>query len=103
MMCSHAHQICSKGKYVAIISTKVETAQPDQELTPALRLLGNIEHIFCTVSKIFQPTDDGLQDNVFVTASYDPTSHFESASREILQIWKTIHGQELELTIHPNC
>ena len=46
-----------------------------------MRLLGKIEHIFATVSTMFEPTDDGSRDNVVVTSSYDPSSHFESASK----------------------
>ncbi len=50
MMVSNAHAVSAKGKYIAIVSTTVETQRPDEEIKPALRLLGKIEHIMCTVS-----------------------------------------------------
>jgi hypothetical protein len=34
-----------------------------------------------------------------VTASYDPTSHFEQASEEVLEIYKRITGDTLDMNI----
>merc|ERR1719356_1210547 len=42
MMVSHAHSIAAKDKYVAIVSTVVETNDPLKEIEPALALLGPI-------------------------------------------------------------
>jgi Rab GDP dissociation inhibitor len=41
-MVSFAHCVASAGKYIAIVSTTVETATPMQEITPGLQLLGDI-------------------------------------------------------------
>merc|ERR1719456_982888 len=101
MMVSFAHCIAAKDKYVAIVSTVVETPNPQNEIAPALKLLGPILHKFDTVSEFKVPLDNGTKDNVFVTTSYDPTSHFEDASQEVLTMWKTITGEELDLTIPP--
>merc|ERR1712176_1745119 len=79
MMVSWAHNIAAKDKYVAIVSTVVETGNPEQEIQPALNLVGPILHKFVSISDYKVPTDDGLKDNVFVTSSYDPESHFENA------------------------
>merc|ERR1712060_503214 len=98
MMVSHAHQIAAKDKYVAIVSTVVETAQPEKEIEPALKLLGPILEKFISVSEFRVPLDDGTKDNVYVTTSYDPTSHFEDASAEVLRMWKTITGSDLDLS-----
>ncbi|CAK0899461.1 unnamed protein product [Prorocentrum cordatum] len=99
MMISWAHCIAAKDKYVAIVSTVVETANPEQEIEPAIKLLGPVLEKFVQVSEYREPTDDGTKDQVFVTASYDPTSHFEDASKEVLQMWKRITGSDLDLTI----
>lgn len=99
MMVSNSHCVSAKNKYIAIVSTMVETQNPSEEIKPALRLLGNIEHIMCTVSTLFVPSDAGT-DGVFVTSSYDATSHFESASQEVMNMWRHIFGQDLELTVH---
>jgi Rab GDP dissociation inhibitor len=102
MMVSFAHCIAAKDKYVAIVSTVTETANPQKEIEPALKLLGPILHKFVTVSDYKVPVDNGMQDNVFVTTSYDPTSHFEDASTEVLSMWKTITGADLDLTYVPD-
>eukprot|EP00928_Gymnodinium_smaydae_P050350 TRINITY_DN3390_c0_g1_i1.p2 TRINITY_DN3390_c0_g1~~TRINITY_DN3390_c0_g1_i1.p2 ORF type:complete len:456 (+),score=115.91 TRINITY_DN3390_c0_g1_i1:80-1447(+) len=102
MMVSWAHQIAARDKYVAIISTVVETSNPEKELDPALKLVGPIAHKFVTVSDYKVPTDNGSSDNVFVTSSYDPTSHFEDASQEVIAMWKTITGEDLDLSYVPD-
>ena len=40
---SFAHNVASKGNYIAMVSTKVETANPEEELRPGLQLLGPVE------------------------------------------------------------
>jgi Rab GDP dissociation inhibitor len=36
-----------------------------------------------------------------VTKSYDPTSHFEMASDEVLEMYERITGEKLDLNIEP--
>ena len=43
MMATYAHNVAAQGKYVAIISTTVETNDPEKEVKPALDLLEPIE------------------------------------------------------------
>lgn len=43
------------------------------------------------------PCDDGKGDNVFVTHSCDPTSHFESETNEVLTLYERITGEKLDL------
>lgn len=102
MMVSWAHSIAAKDKYVAIVSTVVETANPEAEIAPALKLLGPIQEKFVNVTEFRVPVDDGTKDNVFVTASYDPTSHFEDASEEVLRVWQTLTGAPLDLSYTPD-
>jgi len=101
MMVSWAHCIAAKDKYVAIVSTVVETKNPEQEIQPALKLLGPIHEQFTQVTDYRVPVDDGTGDNVFVTESYDPTSHFEDTTSDVLKMWKTITGEELDLKTLP--
>jgi Rab GDP dissociation inhibitor len=102
MMVSWAHSIAAKDKYVAIVSTVCETANPEQEIAPAVKLLGPVIESFTSISEFREPTDDGAKDQVFVTTSYDPSSHFEDASTEVLKMWKTITGEDLDLTVEPD-
>ena len=100
-MVSSAHAVCSKGLYIAMISTTVETANPELEIRPALDLLGDILEMFVQISTVYEPTDDGTRDNLFVTQSYDATSHFEQASDEVLEMYERITGEKLDLNIEP--
>jgi len=101
MMVSWAHCIAAKDKYVAIVSTVVETSDPEAEIEPAMALLGPVYERFVSVTETRAPVDDGVETQVFVTASYDACSHFEDASDEVLKMWKTITGTDLDLTITP--
>ena len=83
-MVSYAHQICAQGYYVAMVSTMVETSSPEQEIKPALDLLGPILDIFVSVTTVFDPLESGKDNNVWISKSYDPSSHFEVASDDIL-------------------
>ena len=55
--------------------------------------------MFVNVSTIYEPMADGSESNLWVTSSYDATSHFESASQEILDIYEKIVGEKLDLNI----
>ncbi|MGH0124645.1 UNVERIFIED_CONTAM: hypothetical protein FKN15_036718 [Acipenser sinensis] len=43
-MISYAHNVAAQGKYIAIVSTTVETSEPEKEIEPALELLEPIDH-----------------------------------------------------------
>jgi Rab GDP dissociation inhibitor len=40
---SHVHNVCAKDYYVAIVSTIVETSNPEKEVEAGLALLGPIQ------------------------------------------------------------
>lgn len=98
-MVSYSHLICAKGLYVAIISGTVETDKPEDEIKPALDLLGPILEMFVSVSDNYEPLAEGHDSNLWITTSYDATSHFESASEEILDMYQKIIGEKLDLNI----
>jgi len=99
IMCiSGDHNVVPKGKYMAIVSTNIETANPEAELKPALDLLGPIEHQFSSVADVFEPLDDGTKDGVFISSSFDATSHFETTGDDVLNIYKRITGKTMDLT-----
>lgn len=101
-MVSHAHLICSKGMSIAIISATVETDNPEEEIAPAVSLLGEVLEMFVSVSNVYKAKDDGSKNNLWITSSYDATSHFESAGNEILEIFEKITGEKLDLNIEPD-
>jgi len=96
MMVSSIHQVCKTGFYTAIISATVETSQPEKELDLAFQLLGTVREKFITVSDVFAPVTD-FKDGIFVTKSLDPTSHFETATDDVLNLYKIITGKDLDL------
>eukprot|EP00475_Leptophrys_vorax_P041501 TRINITY_DN78254_c0_g1_i1.p1 TRINITY_DN78254_c0_g1~~TRINITY_DN78254_c0_g1_i1.p1 ORF type:complete len:449 (+),score=138.77 TRINITY_DN78254_c0_g1_i1:65-1411(+) len=95
---SYEHQVAAPGKYVAMIQANVETSDPKGELEFAAKLLPKPEEDFFFVSDLYEPTGSGLDDNVFITKSYDATSHFESATNEVIELYQRITGQALDLT-----
>jgi len=94
---SSAHNVCGKGKYIAICSTTVETEDPIKELKPAFDLLGPILEQFVNISDVYEPLSDGRQDHVFISTSYDATSHFETTVQDVLDIYRRLTGKELVL------
>ena len=101
-MVSYSHLICAKGIYVVSISTTIETANPMQEIQPAIDLLGPILDMFVSESTLFDPLEDGKASNLWISKSYDPSSHFEVASNDILEIYEKIVGEKLDLNIEPS-
>lgn len=47
---SFTHQVAAKGWFIAMVSTTVETENPEQEIKPGLDLLGRIHDKFISVS-----------------------------------------------------
>jgi Rab GDP dissociation inhibitor len=81
-MVSSAHNVCPKGYYIAIVSTIAESsANHHLELEPGFERLGQIEEKFMGPPiPLYAPDDSGEKDNVFISKSYDPTSHFETTT-----------------------
>ena len=95
---SYTHKIASNGWYLAIVSTTVETNDPHSELKPGLDLLGPIEQKFVSISDLYEPTDNGEASQVFITKSYDATTHFESTCIDILDVYQKIMGEEFDFS-----
>jgi Rab GDP dissociation inhibitor len=95
---SSVHQVASKGKYIVVISAPVETANPQAELKPAIDMLGAIDEQFFWVSDMYEAVNDPNKDGCFITSSYDPTSHFESATNEVIEMYERITSSKMDLT-----
>lgn len=100
-MVSSSHAVCAKGLFIAMVSAAVETDKPELEIRPALELLGPVIEYFTDISTLYEPTSDGRTDNLYITKSYDPQSHFELASEEVLELYQRITGETLDLNIEP--
>ena len=72
-----------------------------RELGAGLQLLKAPLKIFYDAYDLEAPAADGVADQVFISESYDPTSHFETAISDVMAIWKRITGKDLVLTDGP--
>ena len=96
-MVSSAHNVCPKGYYIAIVSTIAETsANHHLELQPGLERLGRIEEKFMGPPiPLYEPLESGVSDNIFISKSYDATSHFETTTDDVRDIYRRACGEEL--------
>ncbi|KAL5516022.1 hypothetical protein EMCRGX_G001278 [Ephydatia muelleri] len=95
---SYAHSVASKDHYIAIVSTTVETSHPEEELRPGLSLLGPIVEKFFSISDLYEPTDDGKTSKVFITKSYDATTHFESTCDDVVEVYERVTGKPFDFS-----
>ena len=58
---------------------------------------------FIKVYDTYEPLEDGVRDRLFISKSYDATSHFESACDDVLTLYERITGEALNLdsTLRP--
>lgn len=95
---SYSHQVAAKDYFLAIVSTTVETNNPEAELEPGLKLLGPVEQMFVSVSDMYEQKGDPRDINVFVSKSYDATSHFETTCDDILNLYEKIMGEKFDFS-----
>jgi len=95
---SSAHSVAPKGKWIALVSTIATTAKPEDELAMGIRLLGAVDETFYHVRDMYKPKEDGRKDQVFISTSYDPETHFETTCQDILDVYKRITGKDMDLT-----
>lgn len=57
--CSYAHNVAANNKWLAFVSTTVETSAPEAELAPGLALLGPIDEKFVEVVDVHEPLAAG--------------------------------------------
>ncbi len=89
---SKNHNVSAPGVYVASVTTVVETDRPELELKPGLDLLGPIFEKFVAVAPLEEPLDSGADDGIFITRSYDASSHFETVVDDIHDVWRRCTG-----------
>lgn len=94
---SSEHNVCAKGKYIAIVSTIVETGVPENECQPAIQLLGPVLEKFVAISDVYEPESSGQRDGLFISRSYDATSHFETVCDDVKDIYLRLTGEPLSV------
>ena len=96
-MVSSAHNVCPRGYYIAIVSTISESsANHHLELRPGLERLGRIEEKFMSPPiPLYEPLESGGGDHIYISRSYDATSHFETTTDDVRDIYRRAMGEEL--------
>mmetsp|Transcript_42011 Transcript_42011/g.108901 ORF Transcript_42011/g.108901 Transcript_42011/m.108901 type:complete len:443 (+) Transcript_42011:146-1474(+) len=100
--CSYSHNVVAKNKWIAFVSTTVETADPESELLPGIALLGPVEEKFVQVSDYTIPANDPAKDRCYISEGYDATTHFESTVDDVLQMYTKITGKVLDMNKDPS-
>lgn len=95
---SSTHQVSAKGWFVGMVSTTVESENPEAEIKPGLDLLEPIAQKFVTISDYLEPVDDGLESQIFISESYDATTHFETTCLDVLNIFKRGTGETFDFS-----
>jgi len=98
LVLNSAHRVAAPDRYIALVSTVMETADAEQEIEAGLAILGgeaNILARFLTVDDVFEPIHHGRECGIFVSRSYDATTHFESTTEDVLDLYRRIVGEEL--------
>jgi Rab GDP dissociation inhibitor len=52
---------------------------------------------FISITPLYAPTSSGVDDNIFITKSYDATSHFETVVEDVFDVWQRVKGEPLVL------
>jgi len=91
-MTSNTHMVCPKDKYIAIVSTAVETENPEKEVEVGLQFISPILEKFVYILDTYEPIADGKQDKCFISKSYDASTHYESCAEDIVNMYERITG-----------
>lgn len=94
-----SNKVCPPGKYIAIIGTVVENKDPALDIIPGLRVIGETLETFINTSTLYEPIEDGRNDNCFISKSYDATTHFEASARDILNLFVRVHGKSYDFEL----
>lgn len=85
-----------QSKKLRLVSTFSATFMRSKHLAITL-LSANTVYRFVSVTPLYIPISTGQSDNIFITRSYDATSHFETVVDDVKDVWKRVMGKDLVL------
>lgn len=98
---SSDHKVCPPGYFIAMVSTIVESDQPFDEIIPGIKLLGPVVEKFHWISDLLEGDlgndEEGIR-KLYITKSYDSSSHFETICDDVKSIYERITGKALSTT-----
>lgn len=53
---------------------------------------------FVMVSDLYKPKDDGKENQVFISQSFDATSHFETTCNDVVDIFRRGTGEDFDFS-----
>jgi Rab GDP dissociation inhibitor len=56
-----------------------------------------VQSRFISITPLYTPITSGRDDNIFITRSYDATSHFETVVDDVKDVYKRVTGNDLVL------
>jgi len=98
-------ECAGEGRWVAVCSTKVaseDSMGPLQKVRDFISGGGvNILEEFHTVRPTFIGVNQAAGDNIYICSSPDHTTHFQNASRQVMNLYHAMTGNALDLTKLP--
>ena len=67
----------------------------------AFDIIGKVQYKFTKISERYEVKKGNPNDGVYISNSFDATSHFESETENVLELYRQISGKELDLTDLP--
>jgi len=93
-----SHKVAAEGKWIALVSTNAEKPDPEQDIAPGLALIGPTLEKYTAIDPLLVPNGDGSDDGIFLSRSYDSTTHFETTVVNCMELYKQYAGVDLVLT-----
>lgn len=97
---SHEQKIAPKPVHVVMISGNVSSDDEKtakSELKVARALVGKALQEFFEVSPLYAPSGEVGKDNVWISSSYDATSHWQTTISEVLAMFTKMTGKKVDL------
>ena len=96
---SYGHCVSKKGFYVIFISSWDDGRNINQQLKPVMDVL-NLDkdtiEIFDMYSDYYEPNNKNFEDNIFISNSFLPQSHFEDDYDDITNEFQKITEAKLQ-------
>jgi len=90
---SFAHNVAPKGKYIAIVSTTMETDDAKKDLEAGIKIIEPTLHKFFSISPLYEPVNNPSVEGIHISKSYDATSHFETVCDDVVRLYQEITGE----------
>ena len=92
----YGHCICKKGYYIVVISTFDDGNDINKQLAPAMEIIGNTLECLDKIYPYYQPIDNSFKDNIYISNSLLPQSHFENDFDDIINEFQKITETKLD-------